>query len=66
MENIEIIKKAIDSGFDAEVKNIYKVLSSNILTAGGSAEQIQDAKDKFVKGLTHANSVKAAALSSLS
>ena len=65
MDNKEQIKKAIEASFDGQIKGLYQVLSQNILSTGNDADQLEDAKDKLLKGLVHANKVKSTALSSI-
>lgn len=57
-----IVKKAIEDAFSSEIKNMYSVLSRAYLSAGYNEQEKEKADEKFHAGLSHARSVRAAAL----
>ncbi len=55
---MEVIEKAIDNAYAAQIMTLYKVLAQGILNAKGDVQKKSKAEKKFKKGLELATEVR--------
>ncbi len=59
------IESAIDSAYQAQIKNLYNALSQAVLAANGDADAICAAETSFKKGLIFAADIRARAMAAI-
>ncbi|BDF96288.1 MULTISPECIES: hypothetical protein [Pseudoalteromonas] len=59
------IESAIDSAYQAQIKNLYNALSQGVLAANGDADAICAAEASFKKGLIFAADIRARAMAAI-